>query len=316
MKRTLLACSLVILLCGASHATEKHGTFIIGVKTWGALWHSPWNTVLNSELRDCYLTANVTSFGQTLLRGHVEYQNALGYLAGPVLGYQTPDKKVSFSFAFMWLSNFSSLYSETGIVKWWSYLIPYSTKTALQYSRREIDFAVSFAVHDYVKIFAGYKYQSSLKKAEMWVTFFNVKFDDDIMTHIPTAGLAVSYPLSDMFAIGLQAGALYLIPKTTDPTIHTFKQNAGFNLEPSISALIKDHLILQLGYRYQMYWLSFEKTNSVMLAGAAGALVLNYSDPVYLAHVLPIWAAQSLRKNRFNLTDIFHGITLAVCVAI
>ena len=85
------------------------------------------------------------------------------------------------------------------------------------------------------------------------------KFSVDSQAHIPTVGLGTVYPLHERIVIGGQAGLLYAIMDMKLKDARGGTENIwphpgpGFNTEASITWMPWKKLILQAGYRYQVF---------------------------------------------------------------
>ena len=74
-----------------------------------------------------------------------------GYLAGPMVGYQTDDGNWSYSFAPMVFSDFTQ--------DWSGNSGPMILNTTVELERHDFDFAASRKINNNFKYYIGYKYQ-------------------------------------------------------------------------------------------------------------------------------------------------------------
>lgn len=231
---------------------------MFGMKYWYAYWDS---AVLDWFEKD--ISAGFKSYGLDL---DSDIDPGSGYLAGPLLGYQTQDGTWAISVAPMLFSSFSQDWDgETGMME---------LKTDVDTDRKDVDFAVTYSLSrhqdilslfKYSRIFAGYKYQTvSYDLALTYNTMMGQRrFDYELnaQVHMPTLGIGFVYPISDKLALGLQAGAgIALIElELEDPDGETFDispaASIAYNGEFTITYLPINHLIVQLGFRAQLWYL-------------------------------------------------------------
>lgn len=79
-----------------------------------------------------------------------------------------------------------------------------------------------------------------------------------IRVHIPTIGAGVAYPLGRKLFTSAQAGIIYAISDADEDT----KPTLGFNIEGGISYLLSDSMIMQAGFRYQLYNIKFTDSST------------------------------------------------------
>jgi len=258
MKRAwrIIGILAVILAVPLTHAHA--GTFMVGAKYWYAQWDS---AVLDWFEKD--IGVGFKALGVTL---NSDIDTGTGYMAGPVFGYQTDDKSWSFSFAPMVLSSFSQDWKGTAGTM--------NLKTDIDTTRRDYDLAATYSLSqykeklsflEYCRVYAGFKYQTveydlKLKyNTEMGDVMYDYKLDAKVS--MPTIGAGVVYPVFDKLVLGLQGGVgLALIDlKMKDPDKVTFdiapEYSYLFTTEGSVNFLPMKNLILQLGLRYQEWYL-------------------------------------------------------------
>ena len=232
------------------------GSWILGVKGWYASW--------DSAVLDWFEQDLAAGFRENGINLQAKSDPGDGYLLGPLVSYQTEGGKWSFSGAFMGISDFSQ--------DWDGSAPGMNIGSSLNLERFDFDFAANYTVHKYVKLFAGFKYQ----RTEMDFTLrYNTLmaqrvFDYDLEAdaYMPTAGIGLAYPIHEKVALGLQLGILYadIDLKIKDEEGETFdiwpRSTWGFNGEATISYQPKDNLILQIGYRYQIWQLEARRPQS------------------------------------------------------
>ena len=238
--------------------TSKAGTFMVGAKYWHANWDS---AILDWFEKD--IGGGFKALGVEL---QSDIDTGTGYLAGPIFSYQTDDGSLAISIAPMLFSSFSQ--------DWTGKAGTMDLVTNVDTERKDIDFAIiysltehkdKFSLFKYSKIFLGYKYQTINYDLNLsYNTLMGPQTYDyelDAKIHMPTLGLGLVYPAYDKLAIGLQAGVgLALIDlKMKDPDGNTFdiSPSTSISYNTEITATYKpiDNLIIQLGYRYQVWYL-------------------------------------------------------------
>lgn len=252
-------------------ADADAGTFLVGAKYWYAQWDS---AVLDWFEKD--IGAGFKALGVTL---DSDIDTGTGYLAGPVFGYQTDEGAWSFSFAPMIFSSFSEDWKgTTGTM---------TLNTDIDSTRRDYDLAATYSLSqyrdrlsflEYCRIYFGLKYQTveyDLKlnyNTEMGSVTYKYNLDAEMI--MPAIGAGIAYPVLDRLVLGLQAGAGLTLPnlKMKDPYGESFDIDPHysylFNLEGTLNYVPINNLIMQLGLRYQEWYLearspqSWESTES------------------------------------------------------
>jgi len=224
----------------------ESGTFFVGTKFWYASWDSGILDWMGKEI-SAQMNANgwdVTS----------DAENGSGYLAGPLLGYQSTDGLWSVSLAPMVLSDFSQ---ELDLMV---DQIGFTFDTKVDVTRYDYDLAFAYSLSplrrwspffEYCRVFAGYKYQvvnmDIIVRSSGGIPTDAQKTENDYTVNMPTIGLGVTYPVTHKIALGLQGGlglAFFDTPADTD-------SSTTLNAEASLSLVPMDKMIIQLGYRYQ-----------------------------------------------------------------
>jgi len=234
------------------------GTIMVGGKYWYASWDS---AVLDWFEKD--IGVGFKAMGVTL---QSDVGRGKGYLAGPVLGYQTEDGTWAFSLAAMAFSDFSQDWQGTAGTM--------SINTNIDTTRRDFDLAVThslsrhkdkFSLLEYCRIYFGYKYQTvdyDLKlqyNTTMGIRSYDYQLEAQV--HMPTVGFGIVYPVFSKLVLGLQGGVgLALINlKMKDPNGSNFdidpEYSFTFNTEANLNFLPIKNLIIQLGFRYQEWYL-------------------------------------------------------------
>lgn len=226
------------------------GTFFTGVKYWQATWDSAILDWFEKDISETYRE------NRLVMVAHKDPGD--GYLAGPLFGYQTNDQQWSFSFSPMVFSSFSQDWSGTsGFV---------NLSNTINLERKDFDLAASYTINKYLKGYLGYKYQDMKMDFNLAFKVPDTAFRQDFryevesQVHIPTAGLAGVYQISDHLVTGLQAGVLYAIPtlKMKEATLGIDQDvkpwpGLGFNTEVTLTYQPIQSVLLQGGYRYQVF---------------------------------------------------------------
>jgi long-subunit fatty acid transport protein len=266
MKKTiniLIITMLLVFSGGASFAME----IIAGAKVWYANW-MPW-------LRDAGQTAEDRYFG---------FQNVEtggGWMYG-VSASMRFTENLSLSVSYLYGMLDSSYEHEDRAMLSDGDTEFYQTGTA-EITRQDLDTALNYSVTSWLKIFIGYKYQpieidTEQVGAEHNYTTARNYFTKmiqavEVENHCPALGFGVSYPLTDMFVLNASVSLLYLIG-SMDYTLKILSyENAdisspplgggdilgemdltgwGFSIDPSVVVVLKENIILVVGFRYQM----------------------------------------------------------------
>jgi hypothetical protein len=229
--RYLLAAVVMVCILPGS-ARGESGTWMVGVKAWGAVWHSYF-----AEWYYGWQLGNTSTADVTLEPGY-------GVLGGPLVGYQSADGLWAVSGAFMF-SSFSQeiTYRDTGS--------GLTGTVSIDLDRIDVDIAVSRAIGSWFKVFAGYKNQQyamkvnqpPLNEVDWWA-----------LTHMPTVGVGVSIPLGETLSLGLQAGIIYVITEAEMNGAEVNLNDAlGYSAEGTLSWMAGERFIVQAGYRFQAF---------------------------------------------------------------
>ncbi len=232
---------LILLLLIAFPIYLNAGTFMFGVKSWYAQWDSGLGKTLGGYFHD-YLEASGTPNTTTIKPGN-------GYLAGPLIGYQTEDRKISFSAAAMVFSSFSQ---ETEFK-----VSGDSADLQLNLERKDLDFSMSYSLTDYLKIFFGYKFMYS--KADLKFVFSDGSELDggwyQASNSIYSIGAGTVYPLTDRTLLSGQIGMLFVKTKFESKygTTYDVENSTGYTAEIAFNYLISESIFLQAGLKYQTF---------------------------------------------------------------
>lgn len=247
MKKALTFCCLIAVVLAVQPFPSEAGTYFLGAKGWYTSWDSG---ILDWLEKDIAL-----SFQQNRVQFTATSDPGSGYLAGPLLGYQTDDGKWSMSAALMVFSNFKQDWSGTAAGM--------TLGGSADLKRNDYDFVVNYSLSKHFTLFAGYKFQDM--SLDFNLTFGTVlgtqtdKFEVKATAHIPSFGAGVVYPLHEKVVVSGQAGLLFPMMtmevtnangSTEDVLPHG---ELGFNAEGNLTWLPLERLILQVGYRYQMF---------------------------------------------------------------
>ena len=146
MKYRISFICFFLLISFAIPAVSMAGSFMVGAKGWYAFWNgSPDNTakIVDDEVDTGVVTA-LSAHGTASSDTNSSDETGRGFLAGPVLAYQTDDHLWSFSLAVMYFSFFKYDTDASGT---FTLVVPptYNGVNDLDYSielkRREIDVA-------------------------------------------------------------------------------------------------------------------------------------------------------------------------------
>ena len=263
MKRAMrVVCVLLFVMAFVvmAYPTGGHaGTFMIGAKSWFAVWDSAIDQELvklaNADLEDQLETDTGDPH-----KIEADVGQGYGFVAGPLLGYQSDDGLWSFSGAIMILNSFSQ--ETDGTVTNLNTSTEYKGKYELELNRSEIDLAITRAIGTNFKVFAGYKHLTLENKfsgkIEGLPGYDSDIYKIDITIQIPTVGVGYVYPFTDKLIFGLQLGLLYAMPdveykdylwdESGDVDV---KNSLGYTGEVNLSFLASEQFLLQAGYRYQ-----------------------------------------------------------------
>jgi len=199
-KSRLMTGIVLVLLLVTFPVISEAGTFMFGAKAWYTTWES---SVLDWFEKN--LIADFASTGRTI---STDKDDGSGYLAGPLLSYQSDDGKWSASFAPMVFSSFSQ--------NWKGEVAGMDMDADVDLERTDIDIAVSYSINKFAWVYWGYKYQAmeidfTLSYDTMMGSITNeYKLDSEV--HIPTIGAGFVYSVSNKVALSTQLGLLYSIP--------------------------------------------------------------------------------------------------------
>jgi len=258
MKKVLIVSLILGCFLALSPGISGAGTFMVGGKYWYAEWES---AVLDWFEKD--ISAGLKEQGVDL---QSDIDTGTGYLAGPLLGYQTDNGKWAVSLAAMVFSDFSQ--------DWTGNAGSMMLDTNVDTERMDLDFAVIYALSQYgdawslfkyTRVFAGYKFQKVEYDLDLgYQTFmgdrqFRYKLDADV--HMPTLGIGFVYPIFEKLVVGLQGGIGLALTELemTDPDGVKFDispdASITYNGEFTVTWLPIEHLIIQAGLRGQMWYL-------------------------------------------------------------
>jgi len=253
--RKTIAISIVCLVLAIS-STSTAGTLMAGAKGWYTWWDSALGDFA-AKAADISLEEYIVEEGLgTFVDLNSDPKQGGGILAGPLLSYQTDDGNWSTSLAWMGFGSFSQDADITAAVDGTGHVASYD----LDLNRSEIDLAVSRKITERFKVFLGCKYQTMKYTYE--VTYEGLVFDvykSEATMAIPTLGAGYFHPISDTMIIGIQGGLL-LVTGTIGYNeelwpgyggYEKFDPTVGFNGELTFSYMIKQKVMLQVGYRYQ-----------------------------------------------------------------
>lgn len=247
-KKVLIFCFIITFALIGQPSASKAGTFFLGVKGWYTFWDSG---ILDWLEKDIAL-----SFQQNRVQFEARRDEGDGFLVGPLLGYLTDDGKWSVSLAPMIFSNFTQ--------DWDGSASAMMLSGSADLTRRDYDLAITYHYSQYIRFFAGYKYQDmDLDFTLNTTTTLGTQtdtFNVEAEAHIPSFGVGVVLPLiQEKVVVGAQAGLLYPMMDmeitnqsgtTEDILPHS---RLGFNVEGNLTYQPWESIIIQAGYRYQMF---------------------------------------------------------------
>lgn len=206
-------------------------------------------------------------------------ENGDGVLYGPVLSL-VPSDDLSFSLAGL----FGDQKADWSQDREWDdeenkYI---SGNYTLNVERIDIDSALSYRIHSNIKIFGGYKYQSTKSEIRLVEHKSSTLDDSDIYAHIekenieaknhgPALGIGYSLPIKNKYFFTTNLSFLYMFGRFKGDLftyhhegdgwnqddyrggeIFDLKgRSMGINFEPSIGAAVDENIIITLGGRYQ-----------------------------------------------------------------
>ena len=266
-KKCYMILSVLVLLVSFLPLKVQAGTFVVGAKTW-------YETTWDSAVLDIYKQLFTDSLRKSdeIKYENIEYETFTGngYLAGPVIGYQTDDAIWSFSFAAMVLSHFNQEVRGSALATEAFGIVPPDPfrvidHTTVDVDRTDYDFTASYSLSSfkdklsflrYWKVFLGFKYQD----VDYDFTF-HTKIESgalsipnsgttsiDYEVYMPTLGIAFVYPFTEHIAVGIQGGA-----GVAHFEGYNAKDGFAFNVEGNFNIEPINNLIIQLGYRYQEF---------------------------------------------------------------
>jgi len=263
MKRIIrIVCVLLFVMYFVvmAYPTGGHaGTFMIGAKSWFAVWDSAIDQEL-ANLASEEIEASLLLDTGDPHKIETDVKQGYGFIAGPLLGYQSDDGLWSFSGAIMILNSFTQ--ETDGTVTNLNTSTEYNGKYELELNRSEIDLAVTRALGSNFKVFAGYKHLTLENKFSGKIEgipgYDSDIYKVDITIQIPTIGVGYVYPFTDKVIFGLQLGILYAMPdveykdylygESGDVDV---ENTLGYTGEVNLSFLASEQFLLQAGYRYQ-----------------------------------------------------------------
>ena len=191
-KHIILSILMVFLFPSLSQA----GTFMVGMKGWYTSWDSAFAKSLGKVVHD-----DLES-GTTPIPNTVTINTGTGYLAGPLVGYQTEDRKWSISAAGMLFSSFTQN-TKIETTSGQTFVLD------MELTRKDLDFTAGYSLSDNVKLFAGYKYMYT--KADLKLKCTTAVTDMgwyQSTNNIASLGVGTAFALSDKFLLSGQFGLL------------------------------------------------------------------------------------------------------------
>jgi hypothetical protein len=265
----------LILIMVAFVISPMSGVYSLEYIAGAKAWYANWDPVLKST------GENVPWMGWQYM------ETGSGWLYGPNVGIILSDK-VNLSVSYLYGKMQSQFNADYRATESDGKTSDYSIVGKNDITRQDVDSALSLQLAGWLKIFAGFKYQTvdmTMKQsgAKWYVTggtggdsgFEKVKMTFKQKNYAPALGTGFSLPLGSMFALTANLSALYMrgeqkithrsVIYTAQPVedFDTPKSYGGFdstmalegygvNIEPAILLLLNDiNTIIVLGFRYQ-----------------------------------------------------------------
>ncbi len=264
-KRVTIFIAVLMLIINTQKVSLHAGTFNIGMKSWYANWDSAASKLLGDVMDRVMLSNLILPSGQGNFNANIE--DGTGYLAGPVFGYETDDKRWSINAGIMFLNSFSqsmdmALYYQTGPP--FSLTIPLNVPVDIKLDRKDYELIVGYSLNNYFKIFAGYKYETYNVKANISsISFMSFSlpvllsnYEYESKFHILMPGASATLPVGERFRLGLKASVPIAKPEIIDKTFGQdidVKGRFGIIGEAYASVKLWDKVIVKLGYGYETY---------------------------------------------------------------
>jgi hypothetical protein len=262
-KKFVVILSAFLILASPLCAADR-GTFYAGTKAWYTMWDSGALKWYGNQLSE-----NFQGWGIPI---SVDTKTGTGYLAGPLLGYQTANGKWNFSFAPMIISHFSQEQSITVLNSDPAY--ESTIGAGIDLERKDYDFALSYALSGlgerwsffkYSKLFAGLKHQAT--RFELEVTRYTngvptgapLNSGMKYAVTMPTVGFGIAYPCMKNVVMSLQAGIGMAFIDEQETVYNGYDydldpaDSVSFNGELGLNYVPVQNTIVQLGYRYQQW---------------------------------------------------------------
>jgi opacity protein-like surface antigen len=249
MKNKFMIIIVTAALVFSAALVPASATVMLGVKTWYAVWDSAFAKSFGIYLHE-YFEDNGFPNSLTVDPG-------TGYLAGPLVGYQTDDGKWSFSLAYMALSSFDQKSSmDAGGV-------PVDIRSDME--RKDLDISVGYTAMENVKVFAGYKRMDTKFETEVEIGGSVVDFGwYKAVFDMIGLGIGTVYPLSDKLLLSGQAGLMYVKAKLSNEFDEDFSvdDSWGYNVEGGVNYLLSESILLQAGLRYQAFLINVKNNTA------------------------------------------------------
>lgn len=308
--------SVSIILTGTLHA----GTLSMGGRSFYAQWDSGMARMtaaaVEAQLKR-EMEAGVAGLGEFSNYSNLEVGDpeGRGFIFGPVLGYQTDDRKWDATLSLMWFGSYTtSIDSGVDVTGDFPFVGSVTQRlgitTKLDIEHRDIDLQVGYMLTDLLRAFAGYRYQSyeTAIRADYAFTFAsqsayaNLDFEMKAVMHMPYAGAGIVLDVSDNLTAKVNAALGLVVGGSIDQKLAM--QSPYFNQEyrftggkvemayclmgnASIAYKIMQRVNIELGYQYQRFAIKLSDVD------------LN---------------ADGQADESGSETDVFHGLTLGATV--
>ncbi len=249
MKKRISVLTLALALTFSASINLTAGTVMVGGKAWFAYWDSSIAQFFGEYMSDYFADAGIYN--------EVTVEPGIGYLAGPLVGYQTEDGKWSASGALMVINSFTQKTTMDASGE----IVNVNSKL----KRRDLDISVGYRLSEKLRLIVGYKwmYMRSDIEAEYAGTTYDFGWFE-IASQMPGVGVGTVFPLTDKFFLSGQFGILYVKSVMQDDTGYKYDVDSslGYNLEVAANFLVRENVLLQGGIRYQAFLLKVNDSAS------------------------------------------------------
>ncbi len=314
-KLLFIMAALAIMAGLSAREPLQAGTLSAGGQSWYVWWDSGMAKMtaasVEAQLKREMNSAtgvNFTNYGGL----EVGDPESRGFIYGPLLGYQTDDKKWDFTLAMMWWGTYSTKVPSSVTITGTFPIIGSATQklginTDLTVEHKDIDFRAAYKLTDLFLVFGGYKYQSyeTAIKADYLFNLTSpmsaaLDFSMKAQMHMPYAGVGIMQPFYDIFTAKANAGVGLIAGGNIDQKLSIRSSNSIMNADYSfdkgkvemayclmgdaaVAVKLVNRVNLELGYQYQRFTFKVKDVD------------LN---------------ADGRAEESGSETDVFHGVTV------